>query len=139
PIPFKSQLHSHHGGFAIYMAEFASGKTERFSIEETDLLEREVKVRKQTIYEKSRIPPKHFCLYAHNNNLLHCNPFIFNIWHVCVLLRPPVCVISRKSQLTQNSNEVHSHVLRSRGGTKYRNGDISSSFSERKENRITHF
>ncbi len=31
----------------------------------------------------------------HNNNLLHCNPLIFNIWHVCVLLRVPVCVISR--------------------------------------------
>ncbi len=27
----------------------------------------------------------------HNNILLHCNPLIFNIWHVCVLLRIPVC------------------------------------------------
>ncbi len=34
----------HHGGFAIYMAEFAREKTERFSREETDLLKQEVKV-----------------------------------------------------------------------------------------------
>ncbi len=27
----------------------------------------------------------------HNNILLHCNPLSFNIWHVCVLLRIPVC------------------------------------------------
>lgn len=57
PIPFKSQLHSRYGGFAIYMVEFASGKTE-------------VKACKQTINRKSWIPPKHFYLYAHNNNLL---------------------------------------------------------------------
>jgi len=25
PIPFKCQLHSRHGGFAIYLTEFASG------------------------------------------------------------------------------------------------------------------
>ncbi len=36
------------------------------------------------------------CLCSlHNYNLLHCNLLIFNIWHVCVLLRVPVCVISR--------------------------------------------
>ncbi len=44
PIPFKRQLCLHHGGFAIYMAEFAREKTERFSREETDLLKQEVKV-----------------------------------------------------------------------------------------------
>jgi len=49
PIPFKSQLRSRHGGFAIYMAEFASGKTKRFSSEEMDLLVREVKPCEQTI------------------------------------------------------------------------------------------
>ncbi len=38
---------------------------------------------------------RHFYLYVHKNNLLHCNPFSFNIWHVCVLLRVSVCVISR--------------------------------------------
>ncbi len=27
----------------------------------------------------------------HNNVVLHCNLLIFNIWHVCVLLRIPVC------------------------------------------------
>ncbi len=27
----------------------------------------------------------------HNNIILHCNPLIFYIWHVCVLLRLPVC------------------------------------------------
>ncbi len=58
PIPFKSQLHLHHGGFAIYMVEFTKAKTERFSREETDLLVREVKAHKQTIYGTSRIPPK---------------------------------------------------------------------------------
>ncbi len=41
PIPFKSQLCSHHRGFAIYTAEFASAKTEPVSREETDLLMRE--------------------------------------------------------------------------------------------------
>ncbi len=40
PIPFKSQLHLHHGEFAIYTAEFASAKTERVSREETELLVR---------------------------------------------------------------------------------------------------
>ncbi len=39
-IPFKSQLHSRHGGFAIYMAS-AIEKTERVSREEMDLLVRE--------------------------------------------------------------------------------------------------
>ena len=73
------------------MTEFDSGKTERVSIAQTDLLVREVKMRKQTIYGTSRIPPY---LYVHNNNLLHCNPFILNIWHVCVLLCVPVCLIS---------------------------------------------
>ncbi len=58
PIPFKSQLCLHHGGFAIYMAEFAIAKTEHVSRVETDLLMCEVKS-------------------VHNNNLLHCNPFIF--------------------------------------------------------------
>ncbi len=38
---------------------------------------------------------KHFYFYVHNNNLLQWNPFIFNIWNVCGLLRVPVCVISR--------------------------------------------
>ena len=92
PIPFKSQLRSRPGGFAIYMEEFASGKTEHGSREETDLVVREVKAREQTNYGASRIPPY---LYVHNNNLLHCNPFILNIWHVCVLLCIPVCLISR--------------------------------------------
>ncbi len=27
----------------------------------------------------------------HNNIILHCNPFLLNIWHVCVLLHVPVC------------------------------------------------
>ncbi len=27
----------------------------------------------------------------HNNNILHCNPLFFYIWHVCVMLRFPVC------------------------------------------------
>ncbi len=27
----------------------------------------------------------------HNNIVLYCNPLNFNIWHVCVLLRIPVC------------------------------------------------
>jgi len=94
PIPFKSQLHSRHGGYTIYMAEFASVKTERFSSEETDLLVREVKAREQTIYIYG-FHQSNFYLYARNNNLLHCNPFIFNIWHVCVLQRVPVCFISR--------------------------------------------
>ncbi len=40
-IPFKSQLCSRHGRFAIYTAEFASAKTERVSREETELLVRE--------------------------------------------------------------------------------------------------
>ncbi len=39
PSPFKRQLHSRHGGFAIYTAEFA--KTECVSKEETELLVRE--------------------------------------------------------------------------------------------------
>ncbi len=47
PIPFKSQLHLHHGGFPIYMVEFTKAKTERFSREETDLLVREVKASKR--------------------------------------------------------------------------------------------
>ncbi len=38
---------------------------------------------------------RHFYFYVHNNNLLQWNPFIFNIWNVCGLLRVPVCVISR--------------------------------------------
>ncbi len=38
PIPFKSQLRSRHGRFAIYKAEFASAKTERISREETELI-----------------------------------------------------------------------------------------------------
>ncbi len=37
-IPFKSELRSCHGGFAIYTAEFVRAKTERVSREETDLL-----------------------------------------------------------------------------------------------------
>ncbi len=41
PIPFKSQLLSRYGGFAIYTAEFASEKTERDSREQTELLLRE--------------------------------------------------------------------------------------------------
>ncbi len=41
PIPFKSLLRSRHGGFAIYMVEFASAKTERISREETEMLVRE--------------------------------------------------------------------------------------------------
>ncbi len=41
PIPFKSELRSRHGGFAIYTAEFAGAKTEHVSGEETDLLMRE--------------------------------------------------------------------------------------------------
>ncbi len=44
PIPFKSQLRSRHGGFAIYATEFARAKTERVSREETELLVRKVKV-----------------------------------------------------------------------------------------------
>ncbi len=48
PIPFKSQLRSRNGGFAIYMAELARAKTECFSSEDTD----------ETIYGTSRIPPK---------------------------------------------------------------------------------
>jgi hypothetical protein len=56
---------------AFYMPEFASGKTERFSREETDQIVREVKAGKQT----SRIPT---FLYVHNINLLHRNPFIYN-------------------------------------------------------------
>ncbi len=89
PIPFKSQLRSQHGRFAIYAAEFAGTKTERFSREETYLL-----VCEQTIYGTCRIPPKPPKI-KHNNNLLHCNPFIFNICHVCVLLRIPMCITSR--------------------------------------------
>uniref|UniRef100_A0A672PPN2 Spectrin beta chain, non-erythrocytic 1 n=1 Tax=Sinocyclocheilus grahami TaxID=75366 RepID=A0A672PPN2_SINGR len=38
PIPFKSQLRSRHGRFAIYTAEFASAKTEHVSRDETELL-----------------------------------------------------------------------------------------------------
>ena len=91
PIPFRCQLRSHHGRFAIYMTEFDSGKTEAVSRAQTELLVCEVKVRKQTIYGTSRIPPY---LYVHNNKLLNCNPFILNIWHACVLLCIPVCVIS---------------------------------------------
>ncbi len=34
-------MHSRHGGFAIYMAEFAGAKTECVSREQTDLLMRE--------------------------------------------------------------------------------------------------
>ncbi len=34
-------------------------------------------------------------LGLHNNNLLYCNPVIFYIWNVCLLLRIPVCVLSR--------------------------------------------
>ncbi len=34
PIPFKSQLLLHYGGFTIYMAEFARAKTEHVSREE---------------------------------------------------------------------------------------------------------
>ncbi len=41
PIPFKGELRSRHGGFAIYTAEFARAKTERVSREQTDLLMRE--------------------------------------------------------------------------------------------------
>ncbi len=42
-ISFENQLRLHHGGFTIYMAEFARAKTERISGEETDLLVHEVK------------------------------------------------------------------------------------------------
>jgi len=59
---------------AIYMVEFASVKTECFSREETGKVL--AYVRKQTIYGTTWIPPYP---YVHNNNLLHCNPFIFNI------------------------------------------------------------
>ena len=60
---------------------------------------------KQTIYGTSRIPPKHFYLYAHNNNLLHCNPFIFNIWHVCVTSRVYVrCAPAYRRILTRSLN-----------------------------------
>ncbi len=45
------------------MTVFARAKTKRVSREQMDLVVREVKS-------------------AHNNNLLHCNPFIFNIWQV---------------------------------------------------------
>ncbi len=38
PIPFKSQLRLRHGGFAIYVAEFARAKIERISREEKELL-----------------------------------------------------------------------------------------------------
>uniref|UniRef100_A0A8C2JJR7 Cell migration inducing hyaluronidase 1 n=1 Tax=Cyprinus carpio TaxID=7962 RepID=A0A8C2JJR7_CYPCA len=38
PMPFKNQLRSCHGGFAIYMTEFTIGKKEHFSREGTDLL-----------------------------------------------------------------------------------------------------
>ncbi len=31
----------------------------------------------------------------HNNNILQFIYFIFNIWHVCMLLHVPVCVIRR--------------------------------------------
>ncbi len=34
-------------------------------------------------------------MYLHNNNLLHYNPSFLYIRHVCVLVRIPVCVISR--------------------------------------------
>ncbi|KAK0154068.1 hypothetical protein N1851_003840 [Merluccius polli] len=40
------------------MADLSGGKKEQFSGEETDLLMREVKTRKQTIYRASRNPPK---------------------------------------------------------------------------------
>ena len=74
-------MRTRHGRFTIYMTEFDSGKTEAVSRAQTELLVCEVKVRKQTIYGTSRILPY---LYGHNNNLLHCYPFILNIWHVAL-------------------------------------------------------
>lgn len=47
------------------------------------LLVRDVKACEQTIWPK-----------GHNNNLLHCSSFIFNIWHVCALLCVHLFVIS---------------------------------------------
>ncbi len=76
PYPYKSQLRLYHGRFAIYKAEFARAKTKCFFREETDLLGRD--------------------------NLLH-DPFIFNIWHVCVLLWVPVCN-------KQSVHIVHPHI-----------------------------
>lgn len=40
------------------MAHLPSGRSGRFSSEETDLLVREVKARQQTIYGNNRNPPK---------------------------------------------------------------------------------
>ncbi len=54
------------------MTVFARAKTRRVSREQMDLVVHEVKS-------------------AHNYNLLHCNPFILNIWHVLVMLHVPLC------------------------------------------------
>ena len=55
-------MRSRHSGFAIYMTEFDSGKTERVSRAQTDLLVREIKVCKQIIYGTSRI--HHIFMYT---------------------------------------------------------------------------
>ncbi len=88
PILFKSQLRSRHGGFAIYTAEFARAKTERVSREETELLVRQQIGRLILIHVMTIHYDMQAFLYLcslHNNNLLYCNPFIFNIWHVYVI------------------------------------------------------
>ncbi len=93
----KSQLRSCHGVFTIYMPEFAKVKTERVSREETERLVRQqigslILIHAMTIHYDMK--PFLYLCSLHNDNLLHCNPFIFYIWHVCVL-----CVISRVCSL----------------------------------------
>jgi len=79
-------LYLHRG---IFEAEKLNASPEKKS----NLLVGEVKTFKQTIYGTSLIPPY---VYVHNTNLLHYNPFIFNIWQVCVVcVRVLVCLISR--------------------------------------------
>ncbi len=82
PFPFKSQLLLRHGEFDIYMAKFASAKTEGVSREETDLLVRKQIGRLILIHAMTIHYDMQAFLYLcslHNNNLLHCNPLIFNI------------------------------------------------------------
>ncbi len=64
PIPFKSQLRSRHGGFAIYMEDFPSAKTERISREETELLVHEQIDSLILIHALSIIACRHFHIYV---------------------------------------------------------------------------
>ncbi len=75
---------------SLFIRQNLQEQTERLFREETHLLFK-VKVHEQTIYGTS------LYLYVNNEDLLHSNPFIFNIWHVCVVLHNKQSVCNKQS------------------------------------------